>query len=77
MYAIRSYYGDKIVWGILPESCIPEIFNHQGAYIAASVSGKYKRITYYMEKIKVLEPELERETFTNFINDLIAMGFVV
>ncbi len=66
---------DKIVWGILPESCIPEIFNHQGAYIAASVSGKYKRITYYMEKIKVLEPELERETFTNFINDLIAMGF--
>jgi len=66
---------DKIVWGILPESCVHEIFNHQGAYIVASVSGKYEKICSYMEKIKVIDPELEGEAFTNFINDLIAMGF--
>jgi adenosylcobinamide amidohydrolase len=38
--AALVHLRDKFVWGILPESCIPEVMGRYGAQISEAVSGK-------------------------------------
>jgi len=73
--AALVHLRDKFAWGILPESCIPEILSSYGAQIAAAVSGKYNRIPYYMEKLSEERKSMDNETFLNFIYKSFALGF--
>jgi len=73
--AALVHLRDKFVWGILPESCIPEILSSYGAQIAAAVSGKYGRIPYYREKLSEERKSTDNETFLNFIYKSFALGF--
>ncbi len=74
--AALVHLRDKVVWGILPESCVPEIFNYHGAQIAAAVSGNFQAITSYMKNLKKINRGLFGDDFTNYVNDAISMGFI-
>ncbi len=69
------YLRDKIKWGILPETCMPEILGSYGAQIAAAVSGKYHRISYYRTLLAEERMEIGSEAFTGFIFKSFALGF--
>ncbi len=73
--AALVHLRDKVVWGILPESCVPEILNYHGAQIAATVSGNFDAINSYGKKLKEVKQGLKGEDFTDYINAAIAMGF--
>ncbi len=66
---------DQIRWGILPEDCIPEILGSYGAQIAAAVSGKYNRISYYRTLLAKERMETGNEAFIEFIFKSFALGF--
>jgi adenosylcobinamide amidohydrolase len=42
-----AHIHDKVEWGILPESCVPELLATYGAQTAAAVSGVYDRMSFY------------------------------
>lgn len=66
---------DKLVWGILPESCLPEIFSGYGAQIASAVSGKPDRIPFYREKLGQKKHGMGNSAFLELVYHSIAMGF--
>ncbi len=66
---------DKIQWGILPGSCVPEILSTYGAQIAASVSGKYHRLEYYRSCLSGESQGIEKESFLNLVYRSFALGF--
>jgi hypothetical protein len=45
--AALVHVRDKVAWGILPGSCVPELWATYGAQIAAAVSGIYDRLPAY------------------------------
>jgi len=73
--AALVHLRDKFVWGILPESCMPEILSSYGAQIAAAVSGKYDRIPCYMEKLSAERKSIDNKIFLNFVYKSFALGF--
>jgi len=66
---------DKFVWGILPESCMPEIFSSYGAQIASAISGKTNRIPVYREKLADVQHGSDNAALLNLIFQAMAMGF--
>jgi len=66
---------DKVSWGILPLSCVPEIWATYGAQIAAAVSGNYARLDTYRGALAD-----ERYAYTNadlvyLVAHAVALGF--
>jgi adenosylcobinamide amidohydrolase len=47
---------DEVVWGILPESCVPEFKATYGAQIAAAVSGAYHQLPQYRSALAEQSP---------------------
>ena len=45
--AALAHVSDRVAWGILPESCMPELRATYGAQISAAVSGIYERLPFY------------------------------
>ena len=66
---------DKLIWGILPESCIPEAMCIFGAQISATVSNKYDRHPIYLEKLSSLKMTVDSNVFLEFIYQAFALGF--
>ena len=58
--AALAHLRDKVAWGILPMSCVPELWATYGAQVAAAVSGDYTRLAAYRETLAS-----ERYTFHN------------
>ncbi len=65
--AALVHLRDKVAWGILPSSCVPEIYVSYGAQLAAAVSGDFTRIQAYRDALAA-----ERYTFGN--KDLVQMA---
>ncbi|ACF14684.1 protein of unknown function DUF105 [Chloroherpeton thalassium ATCC 35110] len=66
---------DKIVWGILPESCTKEILTQQGAMLAASISQKIGRTGLYYELLSNEPLSLENSVLLEFIYKSCAIGY--
>ncbi len=66
---------DKVQWGILPRSCVPEILSTYGAQIAAALSGKYHRLEYYRTALSGESQGIEKEVFLDLIFRSFALGF--
>ena len=73
--AALVHLRDKFVWGILPESCIPETMSLYGAQISAAVSGKDSRSYAYMRILSTLKMSLEKHAFLEFVCQAFALGF--
>ncbi len=66
---------DKVLWGILPESCVPEILSTYGAQIAASISGRYHRLEHYRSLLSSAGRGIGREAFLDLVFRAFALGF--
>jgi adenosylcobinamide amidohydrolase len=73
--AALVHLRDKFAWGILPESCMPEILSSYGAQIAAAVSGKYDHIHQYRKNLAEQKRPITNETFLDVIYRSFALGF--
>ncbi len=73
--AALVHIRDQMVWQIIPENCISEIWGAFGAQISAAVSGKYDRLYQYRRHIDAQHHSTESQSFTGVICQMIAQGF--
>ena len=73
--AALVHLRDKLIWKILPETCLTEIFSTYGAHLAAAVSGKYGRFGFYKERLDGYKFRLDNSAFLDFICFCMSMGF--
>ncbi|MBN2041888.1 MAG: adenosylcobinamide amidohydrolase [Spirochaetes bacterium] len=66
---------DKIAWGILPESCFPEVSCIYGAQLASAVSGNYNAINKYINTLSREKFMNTDESFLILVNRAIALGY--
>ena len=65
--AALVHLWDKLAWGVLPESCRPEIMGSYGAQLAAAVSGDHERLSWYRKELAPLPG-------AGFPDDLLALA---
>jgi adenosylcobinamide amidohydrolase len=73
--AALVHLRDKFVWGILPESCLPEVMSSYGAQVSAAVSDKYSRLQVYRERLSQEETSTDNGPFLRLIYRAFALGF--
>lgn len=73
--AALVHLRDKVHWGILPSSCVPELWATYGAQIAAAVSGNYARIDAYRETIADQFYPFTNEGMLRLAAHAMALGF--
>jgi adenosylcobinamide amidohydrolase len=73
--AALVHLRDKFVWGILPESCLPEVMSSYGAQVSAAVSGKHGRLQVYRERLSQEETSTDNGPFLRLIYRAFALGF--
>jgi adenosylcobinamide amidohydrolase len=66
---------DKANYGILPQSCLTDVFCSYGAQIAAAVSGNYRRIHHYRNCLAREIVTTRDNAVIELITKSIAMGF--
>ena len=66
---------DKAAWGILPETCMKEIFSNFGAQIAMAVSGRTGQIETYRRKLSQNISDINDKAMLALIFQALAMGF--
>lgn len=66
---------DKHTWGVLPDSCMGEIFVMQGALFAAAVSHRQERLFSFTAALETRQWGPEHETFLDFITTAWALGY--
>ena len=79
--AALVHMRDELVWKILPENCLPEIFSTYGAHLSAAVSGKYDRFVFYKNRLEEYKSNLDNKfsldspEFLELIYFCISAGF--
>ncbi|MBU1056010.1 MAG: adenosylcobinamide amidohydrolase [Proteobacteria bacterium] len=73
--AAMTHLKDKFAWKILPASCWSEIMGTYAAQIACAVSGDYKQMTAYREKLSLTQTENNNPAFIDLSSRAIALGF--
>jgi adenosylcobinamide amidohydrolase len=73
--AALVHLRDKTAWGILPESCIPELWATYGAQLAAAVSGDYSRLDAYRETLAAAQYKFTNEDMVLLVAHALALGF--
>ncbi|HHE31501.1 MAG TPA: adenosylcobinamide amidohydrolase [Chlorobaculum parvum] len=66
---------DKHAWGLLPDSCMGEIFVMQAALFAAAVSHRQERIATYAEQLEAVSWSTGREGLLSLITTAWALGY--
>ena len=73
--AALVHIRDQMVWGIIPDNCLPEILATYGAQIAAAVSCKHEKVLTYKSCSDTAGRSLDNPSFTAFVCRMLAMGF--
>ncbi len=66
---------DKIAWGILPESCMKELFVMHGAQLAAAISHKTDRYADYVRTLSAEIIGMDSDVFLQFVYVSCALGY--
>ena len=66
---------DKYTWGILPETCLPEIMGTQAALVACAVSGDYSQMNRYRSDLAPQAGPMENTAFLGLAYGAMGMGF--
>jgi adenosylcobinamide amidohydrolase len=66
---------DKCLWGVLPTACVKEMLVAEGAMVAAAVSGKFRELTAFVEKLSLEDVSIDAEGFAAFVYRSFALGF--
>jgi adenosylcobinamide amidohydrolase len=73
--AALVHLRDQFVWGVLPESCLPEVLASYAAQIAAAVSGRPGRLPEYRERLGTQPAGLAAQRVVDLIAQAFALGF--
>jgi len=73
--AALVHLRDKILWGVLPESCRPEILCSYGAQVCVAVSGKVERWAEYRKRLAMEPHGADNLSFLRLTYLAIATGF--
>jgi adenosylcobinamide amidohydrolase len=73
--AALVHLRDKLVWEILPKSCLPEALSGYAAQVAAAVSGKLDRLAGYRDRLAQEGLELDNAAFLRLVYHAVALGF--
>lgn len=73
--AALLHLRDQFVWGILPQSCLPEVFASYAAQLAAAVAGRPLRLPAYRELLGYPPPDLDASATLDLIARAFALGF--
>lgn len=73
--AALVHLRDKVAWGILPASCVPELWATYGAQVATSVSGDYTRFPVYREALAAEGYSLANGDLEQLVAHALALGF--
>jgi adenosylcobinamide amidohydrolase len=73
--AALAHLRDKVVWSILPESCVPELAATYGAQIAAAVSGDITRLPAYRDNLAAASYTLANGNLLRLAAHAMALGF--
>lgn len=73
--AALAHLRDKVTWGILPQSCVPELAATYGAQIASAVSGDYCRLADYRDTLADGNYRLENVDLPRLVAHAMALGF--
>jgi adenosylcobinamide amidohydrolase len=66
---------DKVAWGVLPPSIVPELKATYGAQIAAAVSGNYNLFSGYRDKLARSGLRGGDQALIRLVEEAIVMGF--
>jgi len=66
---------DKVVWGILPPGCVPELWATYGAQIAAAVSGDYARLDAYRQALAARRQAFANGDLIQLVAHAMSLGF--
>ena len=73
--AALVHVRDKITWGVLPQSCAPELWATYGAQIAAAVSGDYTLLPAYRNTLAEAHYGPQDGDFLRLVEHAMALGF--
>ncbi len=73
--AALLHLRDQFVWGVLPQSCLPEVFAGAAAQIAAAVAGRPQRLPAYREALEHPPLALIASATLELIARAFALGF--
>ena len=66
---------DKIVWGILPQSCMKEIFSMHGAQLAAAICHRTDRYEEFFKTLSMKSIGVKGHDFLQFVYACCALGY--
>ncbi|WP_165774746.1 adenosylcobinamide amidohydrolase [Candidatus Viridilinea mediisalina] len=66
---------DQLRWGVLPHSCMPELFSTYAAQLAAAVSGRPPRSVAYQQTLANAPTSLAPAAMLDLIARAFALGF--
>lgn len=72
---VEIHREDKMVWGILPTNCAPEIWATHGALVAAAVSGDYSRFSAYRNILAGAGYDFSNGHMVELVARAFALGF--
>jgi hypothetical protein len=73
--AALVHVRDKLTWGILPQSCMAELWATYGAQVAAAVSGDYASLPAYRQILAGRHYGGEDQDFLRLVEHAVALGF--
>ncbi|MCB2188023.1 MAG: adenosylcobinamide amidohydrolase [Deltaproteobacteria bacterium] len=73
--AALAHLKDKLDWGVLPQTCVPEIFGAYGAQIAAAISGRYELFSRFRQELAPAAPGLDLAALEELAVGALALGF--
>ncbi len=66
---------DKVSWGIIPSSCVPELWATYGGQVAAAVSGDYTRLDAYRQTLAAKRYAFNNSDLIHLVAHAVALGF--
>ncbi len=73
--AALVHLRDKHAWGILPQTCLPEIMGGQAALAAASVKGDFTALENYRLELAPPAAKLTNAGFMDLVHKAMGLGF--
>ncbi|MEM5788137.1 MAG: adenosylcobinamide amidohydrolase [Syntrophobacteraceae bacterium] len=73
--AALVHLRDKVAWGILPASCVPEIWAAYGAQVAVAVSGDVPHFSSYRETLEREGYAFSNRDILRLVAHAMALGF--
>jgi hypothetical protein len=74
--AALVHLHDQLSWGLLPQTCWPDIACRHGAHIAIAVAGRTERYTDYCNQLASTSGIYEPSNLATLVATALAMGFI-